>query len=358
MTKSKITQDEVNIGLDRLRLANINVLGVDFNRFIANGGEFNLGEGVEVVDMKTSEVIQINDFYINVEGFAEGDDNSTLQLQLYKLKGRNDYTFTLGVNAPKLYATTNIDNVSNSKQIEHIPQMIQRHLAKVGVYVDLEQATVSYFEVNYNICDDSFINTFKMINECWKSDNNKVFIVDGKDGYESLKLKLPTREIKLYNKVKQLQDTFQFVVEDDVARVEVSTSHKTTIKSLFGDDKLETLCHNVDRIQDFYKKVVNDNIKKPYMVYKQMLLDYMVDQLENGVKPYELQYRLSVTNRLVDLKLFAEAIKMYYRKVGKKSPNNVIKSNLKRLHNVDEDLYNKLQNNCDKIERFFDDIGI
>ena len=89
-----------------------------------------------------------------------------------------------------------------------------------------------------------------------------------------------------------------------------------------------------------------------------MLLDYMVEQLENGVKPYELQYRLSITNRLVDLKLFAEAIKMYYKKVGKKSPNNVIKSNLKRLHNVDENLYNKLQNNCDKIEKFFDDIGI
>lgn len=346
------------IGLDRLRLANINIIGVDVAKFKAMNGELNLGEGVEVIDMRTGEVMMVNDFYINVEGFGADKDNSTLQLQLYKLKGKNDYTFTLGVNAPKLYSTTNIYNVSNKNQVENIPQMIQKYLEKVGVYTDLEQATVSYFEVNYNICDDSFINTFKIINECWKSDNNKVFVVDTKDGYESLKLKLATREIKLYNKVKQLEDTLQFVIADDVARVEVSTSHKTTIKRLFGDDKLYTLCNNLDRVQDFYKKVINDNMKKPYMLYKETLLDYMVTELESGIKPYELQYRLAVTNRLVDLKLFAQAIKMYYKKVGKKSPNNVIKSNFNRLHNVDIELYNKLQNNCTKIEKFFDDIGI
>ena len=354
MTKNK----KIEIGLDRLRLANVKILGVDIAKFKSMDGQLNLGEGVEIIDMNTGEIIQVNDFYINIDGFGADKDNLALQLQLYKLKGKNDYTFTLGVNAPKLYSVTNVDNLSNQKEVENIPQMIQKYLQKVGVYTNLEQATVSYFEVNYNICDDSFINTFKIINECWKLDNNKVFVVDTKDGYESLKLKLATREIKLYNKVKQLQDTLQFVIADDVARVEVGTSHKTTIKRLLGDDKLYTLCSNLDRVQDFYKKVINDNMKKPYMSYKQTLLDYMVKELESGVKPYELQYRLAVTNRLVDLELFAKAIKVYYKKVGKKSPNNVIKSNFKRLHNVDVELYKRLQNNCEKIEKFFDDIEI
>lgn len=353
-----MTKDNL-IGIDRLRLANVKVLYFDKMKFRANNGEYNLGEGVEVVEMKTGEIIQVNDFYINVEGFAtEGGDNSALQLQLSKLKGQNKWTFTLGINAPKLYKATNIENISNNKEVENIPQMIQKHLEKVGVYVDLGQATVSYFEVNYNIHDEKFENAFRLINECWKMDNKKVFSVDTKQGYESLKLKLPTREIKVYNKVKQLEDTFQFNIHNDVIRVEVGTSHKTTIKSILGDDKLETLINNLDKIQDFYRKVINDNMKKPYIVYKQTLLDYMATELENGVKPYELQYKLAITNRLVDTELFAQGIKLYYKKVGKKKPYNVIKSNLNRLQKVNVELYNKLQNNCTKIEKFFDDIGI
>lgn len=354
-----MTNDDLKIGLDRIRLANVKVNSFNSVKFKANEGKYNLGEGVEVVEMKTGEIMQVNDFYINIEGFAtEGGDNSALQLQLKKLKGKNDWTFTLGVNAPKLYKSTNIENVSNEKEIGNIPNMIQKHLAKVGVNVDLTCATVTYFEVNYNIYDEKFENAFRMINECWKVDNKKVFGVDTKQGYESLKLKLPTREIKVYNKTKQLEDTLQFNIHNDVIRVEVATSHKTTIKSLLGDDKLYTLCDSLKDLQRFYRKAIKDNVKRPYEVYKQGLIDYMLSELEKGVKPYELQYRLAITNRLVDTELFGQAIKEYYKKVGKKRPYNVIKLNMNKLQRVDVELYDKLQSNCKKIEKFFGDIGI
>lgn len=354
-----MTKDNnLEIGLDRLRLANVEVVGVDFEKFKVMNGEFTKGKGIGVVDMKTSETIQVNDFYVNVEGFGTDKDNYALQLQLYKLKGKDDYTFTLGVNAPKLYSVTNVKNVCVETEVKNIPNLIQKHLEKVGVYVDLVQATVSYFEVNYNIYGEKFDNTFRLINECWKMDNNKVFGVDTKKGYESLKLKLPTREIKAYNKGKHLKDTKQCVNVDDVARIEVSTSHKTTIRRLFGDDRLITICNNIDKMQYFYQRAIKYSVKVPYISYKDNLLEYMVKELESGVKPFELQYRLAVTNRLVDVELFAKAIKIYYKKVGKKSPNNVIKSNVNRLQKVDMELYNRLQNNCNKIEKFLDDIGL
>ena len=353
-----MTKDNL-IGIDRLRLANVKVLCFDKMKFRANNGEYNLGEGVEVVEMKTGEIIQVNDFYINVEGFAtEGGDNSALQLQLSKLKCQNKWTFTLGVNAPKLYKTTNIENVSNYKEVENIPQMIQKHLEKVGVYVDLGQATVSYFEVNYNIYDEKFENAFRFINECWKMDNKKVFSVDTKDGYESLKLKLPTREIKVYNKVKQLEDTFQFNIHNDVIRVEVGTSHKTTIKSVLGDDKLETLINNLDKIQDFYRKVINDNMKKPYATYRDNLVSDMVGKLNQGQKPSDLMFDLCYQMKLFDIELFSEAIKQHYKMSNKKNPYSVINGQMKKLEKKDHNLYQKLQGNCTKIEKFFDDIDI
>jgi len=99
-------------------------------------------------------------------------------------------------------------------------------------------------------------------------------------------------------------------------------------------------------------------MKRPYENYKKGLTEYMVNELNDGKKPFELLFDLCYGMKLVDVDLFSQAVKIHYKQRGKKSPTSVIKGQMKKLENRNNEMYIKLQGNCDKMERFFDEINI
>lgn len=356
---------KLEVGADRLEISNVKLIGINYRHFKemrTQQVEKSL-EGINVIDFDKDDEITISELSVVVPGLGEGESNWVIQLDLQKQKGlKGAYYIKLSVNAPKMFNVTNENNVSEAKELELLPKLIEQKLAEVGVAISLEEANIKSFEVNANTTDPLFIETFELINECWKAEGGKVFIVDSSDGYESLKLKRATRTLKLYDKAKQLRQTGQVPFNDVLIRVEVSTSHITTIQRMLNNDTSFTnFCSSIGVIQRFYKRSVVDDIQKPVRVLARKL-EYMIyDELEKGKKPQQI-YDSFVNdkekrNLIVDLQVFDSAMRKYYKKYKKANVARDIRNlHQKIIKSTSVENYEKLTNNIERIEQFVNKI--
>lgn len=349
-------RNEKNIGLDRIKLCNLFIKSVDIELIQARGGTVVIGEtGLKTINKNTGEVIFMEDLTINIEGLGLSDNSYIAEIQINKKNAIKDWQVVAGVNIPKLYYTNNGINICDENELEGIPILLEKEFLKYGIEIEgIQNATVSSIEINYNIHDIQFYKTMKLINEAWKQAGHKVFVVDTKNGLESLKLKLPTREIKIYNKTQQLKDIGHIVPKDqDITRIEISTSHITTVKSVLDGNALIELIDNFEKLQKFYKDTIKKNIKKPFMDYCKSMENEMLEHLMSGVAPKDIINKIGL-GKVVDLDIYANAIKKYYKKkYPKSSPSNVIKNNINKISNKEE-----FMGNIEKMKVFFEDIGV
>lgn len=342
------------IGIDKIRIANVAIVGIDFEKFT---GYYELGKGREVMDLRTGEVNEICKLEVKVKGLEDDKKENTIDLSLQNIFG--NYVFMINSNAPKLIHQTNVNNIHSVEELKEIPKLIQEGLMEKGVVIDLESANVTAFEVNFNIENSKFLDTLKLISEAWKNEGYKVFQVDTKEGLESLKLKLTNKEIKVYDKTKHIKDVLNITIEGNVVRVEVSTSKQQVIDRLLkGDTSIENFINNLEAIQEFYKETIKDNLKKPLLKYTRSIENEIVESLNSGKKANMVLNELAFENKLVDLDIFANGIKKHYKVTGKKKPHSVINGQLNRFRKVNEKLADKLTGNLKIMEEFFEKIGI
>lgn len=347
-----MTKDNLEIGLDRLHLSNLEVIGIDFTRF---RGYYEKGKGKEIVDMRSGEVTEINKLIVKVDGISKSDkDNYKIKLDLKNVFGNYHYVIT--TNAPKLLYNSNENNIHKMEHLKQLKDIIVNELSKEGVLIDLDNATVTDFEINTNSHNSKMIDSLKLIANAWKFEGNKVPNTDTKNGLESILLKRSDRKIKVYNKAKQLDDTLQLKIYDDTVRVEVSTNKQTTITRIIGcDNTLDNFIEGFEDIQLWYKDCIRRDIKKPLKSYIEKLENHIIDRMNNKEKTSKILLDLALNGDMVDLDIFSNAIKKQYKLQGKKSPSNVIRNQIKKL---DTDLVEKLSGNLEAINQFFDELGI
>lgn len=347
-----MTKDNLEIGLDRLHLSNLEVIGIDFTRF---RGYYEKGKGKEIVDMRTGEVTEINKLIVKVDGISKSDkDNYKIKLELRNVYG--NYHYIIKTNAPKLLYNSNESNIHKKEHLTQLKDIIVNELSKEGVLIDLENATVTDFEINTNSHNPKMIDSMRMISNAWKFEGNKVPNTDTPKGLESIVLQRSERKIKVYNKAKQLDDTLQLKMYDDTVRVEVSTSIGKVIKRIIGcENTLENFIEGFEDIQLWYKDCIKKDIQKPLYEYVEKLENHIIDRMNNKEKTSNILLDLALNGDMVDLDIFANAIKKQYKLQGKKSPSNVIRNQIKKL---DNDLVEKLSGNLEVIEKFFDELGI
>lgn len=347
-----MTKDNLEIGLDRLHLSNLDVIGIDFVRF---RGYYERGEGKEVVDMRTGEVTGVSKLIVKVDGISKSDkDNYKIKLDLKNVFG--DYHYVITTNVPKLLYNSNENNVHKVDHLKQLKDIIENELSKEGVMVDLENATVTDFEVNTNTHNPKMIDSLKLIMNAWKFEGNKVPSTDTKDGLESIMIKRSNRKIKVYNKAKQLDDTLQLKIYDDTVRVEVSTGKTDTIKRIIGcDNTLDNFIEGFEDIQLWYKDCIERDIQKPLKSYIEKIENHIIDRMNNKERTANILLDLALKGDMVDLDIFSNAVKKQYKQQGKLKPHTVIRNQMKKL---DSDLVEKLSGNLEAVEEFFEKLGI
>lgn len=364
---------KLEIGADRLEVSKAKLIGIHYKHLIASRKQKveESMEGLSVINFDNEKEMQITELAVSVPGLGDGMDNWVIELDLKKQIGlKGAYYIQLSINAPKIFNVTNENNVSDGRELKHLPQLVEKKLSEIGVYVSLEEATMRGFEVNANTTENKFKETFELVSEAWKAEldekgvnkKNKVFLVDTEDGYESLKLKKDHRTVKVYDKIKQLKDTGQITINENLARIEVYTSHTTTIQRMLGDDiTFANFCNNIEAIQHYYRTSIETDIEKPINQFRKRIEHQIFEKLEAGEKPIDV-YEGYINHKrkrklIVDLSVFDNAMKKYYKKHKKAN----LQRDIKTLHNkvlkkTDQENYESLVDNFARIERFMQQI--
>ena len=355
--------EKLSVGLDKIDLSNVRVIGVQCKKLLSNRAILELGgSGLESIDFDSEKDIIINEMLVTVAA-KDNERENAIQISINKQKGLKGYYYTaLSFNAPKLFERTNETNISEEVIVSQLPQIIAEKLANEGVFIDIEKATIKACEINTNIVDNgAFKETYELIKESWKNEDEKVFLVDSKKGYESMKCNRATRKLKIYDKARELREQ-GYEVENEITRIEVSTSHATTLKQLLKDDiSFINFCNSFETMQKYYKKVIKDDIQKPVSKFIGKLEDEIFNELEKGKKPYKI-YEGYINdkqkrNLIVDLVAFDNAITKYYKKNKKKNLSRDIKNFHERiLKKTNLENYNKLVNNMERIEQLVENI--
>lgn len=345
---------EVNIiGIDRCRFS-ISTIAIDRSVFKMHIEE---GKTVEIVDINSGEIIGISEFDMTIKGVALNDkDDYTIKLELMKKLG---ITFVLDVNVPKLLYNSNENNVNNLEHLAKVNAIIEKKLKEVGVIVDMEKAKLTSIEVNINNNNPKLYDSFKMLKKGMLNGSDKVFSTENKEGLESLMIKNSYLKVKIYNKAKQLDDTFQLRHNESLIRIEVSTSHKKTMDTLsYHNPTVEGIIKNWDKLEKWFKDTLKKQIKTPTDKFNQSVIDSMVEQLKEGHKTYDVLIEEGIKGNLVDIELFSKAMKKYYKEVGKTKPHSVINNTKKRLENKNKALYDSLVGNIETLDKLWKDLGI
>lgn len=345
--------EKLNIGLDRCKFV--------LHSVVIDGGIYRMniekGEKAQILDIATGEVIGVSDFNLTIKGISlQEKDDYSIKVTLMKKPNIN---FILDVNIPKLLYNTNERNANNLQHLSEVNQIIEKKLSEVGVYTDMTKARVSSLEINVNSTDSKLYEAMKIIRKGFNASNEKVFIVESKNNIESLMVKNSYLKVKVYNKSQQLQDTGQLYENESLIRVEVSTGKDKTIKQITGNNPcIDGFIENWGKLEKWFKDTIDKQVKKPCDEFNQSVIDEMVEQLKEGHKTYDVLTYHAEQGNLVDMELFARAMKRYYKEVGKSKPHTVIKNTKARYERLYKTKYDNLVGNIEALEKLWEGIGL
>lgn len=309
-------------------------------------------EGAEVALVDSNEIITID----RIRGSIGKRGADMIKLELGE---RGTEFLYIDINLPKLFYRTNELNLSDEDAIKEVPELVQNLLKKSGIEIDIEQCNVSSVEVNYNTYND-FYKTFKLINVAWKHHNYKVFKVERKNNIESLCLDMSRFSIKVYNKTVQFKDkNIELLTDKNCSRVEVKLKSSRTLKETFEDNNLLTVLENLDVLKNYYIAKVNKYITKQTEALSKEIEKEILNSLEKKVKPSKIfknmMYELAIdkTISMIDVEIFENAMRKYYKKQKKANVSRDIK---KQLDTLTEEQLEVLSNNLSQIRQFDEDI--
>lgn len=356
----------IKIGLDRIIIRNIFLIGVDIKTLKENlevedkkFGRLSLSEGnkgYKTTDLVTGQEIYIQELFINIENVV---GRYILEFNFGFRYG--DFQISIGFNAPRLEHETNEKNLNDINIIEDIPNRLESLLADKGIYIDIEEAKIADMEINANIYNNKFAYTFDLLVAILNNDGKKAFMVKLNE-LESIKVKLSDRVMKAYDKAKEMLDNGEIPSSLDLGRIEVNTKHIANLERILGKErKLTDLAKNFDKIEKFYLNTIEKNIKVPLEKYIIETEEKLFQELENGAKPsdvFEKYTDIATKNNLIlDIELFKNAVKRHYKVNKKGSPTSVIKAQLNRKKrqgiNID-----RLEGNIKRLKDFFKEIGL
>lgn len=350
--KNRLSYGKLNIGLDRCKFS---VQKVYINSIRCNAS-VEKGEKAQILDITTGEVINISKFVCSVSGISiNGTDDYRIVLKL----NENNDNFTLDVNVPKLLYNTNERNANNLVHLSEVNQIIEKKLSEQGVYIDMATAKISSLEINVNSTDKKLYDAMKIIKKGFNASNDKVFIVESNDNIESLMIKNKYAKVKVYNKTQQLKDTNQLYDNENLVRIEVSTSNNGAINTVTNNNPtLEGIIKSWDKLEKWFKSKLVDYIKKPCDEFNKAVENAIVQELKQGHKTYDILTLQAEQGNLVDLEIFSRAMKRYYKEVGKKSPTTIIKNTKNRYEKLNKCRYDAMTGNIDALEKLWNDIGL
>lgn len=352
INKNNLSKKVIPIGVDRCRFIS-KELEIDSDIYKMH---LEKGEKVEILDRATGEIIGLSEFNMTINSTClGGTDDYKIKINILESLNRG---FLIDVNIPKILYGTNEVNVSNLEDLNKVPAIIEGELANVGVFVNMSIARITYLEVNINTNDEKVYGAMNLIRKAWNKTDEKIFITELRNRQESLMKKNSHLKIKVYDKIKQLIDTKQTVINENLVRIELSTKHSEVLKRITkGNRTIKGLIENWDKLESWFLKNLDKHVKKECDNFIDEAIKNLARDLKSN-KTYDVLFSHAEQGNLIDIELFEIAMKKYYKEVGKKSPYTMIKNTKKRLEVVNPERYKQLQGNINALDSLWSQIGL
>ena len=275
-------------------------------------------------------------------------EQSRLNKGLYEIK----------ITAPMMFHSTNEKNVTLNNLHELIPA-IEKRLELYNISLDVANAKLGSFEINTNFNDIKLYSLLKLIAKANINDNFKAFIVENINGIQSVKIKKSEYMAKTYKKSEHLQELFQPTEQEHLVRFEISTNRDREKEKMLGDNiTLQGLICNWDNVVFWYCNCIKNTIKKPIDKWCKSVEKDVIGMLEQGMKPRQIIDLMMFREDLIDLLPIENAIRKHYKKSKNKNANRDIKAIHNRLNKLDEERYQQVTNNIEKLNEIYAILGI
>ncbi len=278
---------------------------------------------------------------------------------IIKYSNPNNGLMNVNINCPKLFNDTNEKNVT-FEDLDYVIELASDLLVSHGIMLDVRYSRLGSFEVNVNMNGLRFYYVMQLIAKANTNNNLKTFKVENKNGIQSVKINKNKYKVKIYKKSEHLQEQGQDVSEQYLVRFEVSTNDYTQKQRLMSDDiTMNGLINNWNDIEKWFKVCIRETIKKPIERYLKDMENECIKMLEQGLKPSVVANTMIYRQDMVDMIVFDNAIRKYYKTIGKtKNVSTTIKSTHNRLKKLDENRYLETTDNVSTLQELYEILGI
>ena len=270
----------------------------------------------------------------------------------------NQGLYEISVTAPMMFYNSNEKNVT----LDKLPLMIkilQKRLEEYGISLDVANVKLGSFEINTNFDDVKLYALLKLIAKANVNDHFKAFIVENINGIQSVKIKKSEYMAKAYKKSEHLQELFQSTEAEHLVRFEISTNRDREKAKMLGDNiTLQGLIDNWDNVLVWYCNCIKNTIKKPVAKYCSDIEKQVISMLEAGLKPRQIIDKLMFKEDLIDLYPIENAFTKHYKKAKRGSVSRDINRIHDRLKSIDEERYQQVTNNIEKLQEIYAILGI
>lgn len=307
------------IGLDRINLVlDVDGLVIDTSK-LEESKEFREGNGVFIRDTAYDNAHRgIAHLKIGIDTDSSGQGAVTVITNDNPNKQAYESLQVLAnVVCPRFFYQTNERNIYEADKLKQLDTLIPSKLEEKGIYV--QSAAISKLEVNTNTDDIMIFPTMKLVAESQAKDGEKVFIVQTKNGIESIKVNKTSKEIKVYNKSKHIKDMGGKPEYENLIRFEISTSSKAQLETLLGKERrISGIFENWNKIQRWYRRMFKKEIIDSIIRFSSDTEQKIVNLLCGEVKPPDIVSAMYQNDIYLDYDIVRAAIKRYYAIQGKK----------------------------------------
>ena len=154
-------------------------------------------------------------------------------------------------------------------------------------------------------------------------------------------------------------DSGQLRQNNSLIRLEVTTIDKRILNTITNyNPTINGIIENWDKLERWFIDTINKQIRIPCNKFTEQVVEEMVKQLKEGHKTYDILTLQAEKGNLVDVELFAMAMKKYYKLVGKKSPHSMIKNTKTRYKKINKKQYDTLVGNINALNNLWKQLGL
>lgn len=345
---------ERKFGLDKTKLYNIDLIGIDFSKLNKKLGENvviqTIGETMSVIDLGTNKYKDLA--YLKV---VDEEMFNCLVIGVKKARGKAIKYVNLDVHINSLRGN-NLEPLGMEEYYKLLADVKEYISENYGIELDFGQAKFKETEINLTFMVDRTFQEYEHILILMallapKKYKSKIINLDNKNDVTTIILNNKSSDYKIYDKTKQMQVVYKIEITENYIRIEYTIKATTKIERDFNSANIHQLTDK--QIREYMQKRIFEDLIKPLEKHieqgNKVLRKMAKEEREKDIKKWTRLFLLKAvgekTNDKVPLVFDIEQVKLILKEEGSRNYARTIKRLEEEIRN-----YKYLNDNFIKLD--------